>query len=288
MAWEPKYRVGNYDLGGVQWTAVFNFDEYHGAVTTLKGGGSPIKFEFQNTSDDVFDPWHPSQVIVSIKVQNENFVLADELYSTEPMHCYVEIFQGDEVSSAGIPYWKGYVDPSQLNEPYDVLPYDIEVTCVDGLTILEQIPFYDTIDDLTEDSGEPYNNRILESSIVRIILGKIGYDEFIEFIDLYEQTMGDTVDDSPMDQLKIDVDVFQDMMCDEVMKHILTKYNAWIRQIDGVFNIFRPVSLKDAIIYGRWFSTDSISTSVTFSPEHFISRRNTHLTTLKQVGVEIK
>ena len=288
MAWEPKYRVGNYDLGGIQWTAVFHFDGIHGAVTTLKGGGSPIKFEFQNGSDDVFDPWHPSQVIVSIKVEENNFTLVNELYSTEPMHCMVEIFEGDEASSAGDPYWKGYVDPSQLKEPYDNLPYDIEVTCIDGLVLLEQIPFYDTVEDLIEDSGEPYNNRLLETHIVRTILGKIGYDEFKEFIDLYEQTMGDTVDDSPMDQLKIDVDVFQDMMCDEVFIHILKKYNAWIRQINGVFNIFRPLSLKNTTVYGRWFSTDSISTSINYPPEHFINRREFTITSLTQVGGGVK
>ena len=85
-----------------------------------------------------------------------------------------------------------------------------------------------------------------------------------------------TASDSPFDQIKIDRDVFKDYYCYDVLSEILKKYNAIIRQKDGVFCIVRPAELLDTTVYGRWFTGDTTKTAITLNPDQFIKRKATH------------
>ncbi len=277
MSWEPKYRIGHFDLGGVEVHGYIDEQLFSGALTDLKGSVEPCEIQFDNNSDDIFDPIHPQTLVLQI-VAESNFQLA-ELYSTDQMRYRVRLFTNFESDLSQV-YWMGYVDPGRISEPYEPHPYTVNLTCICGLDLLSNIKYFDEV----EDSGEYYNGRILESQIILDILSKIGHTGFTEYINLYEDRMNKTTDDSPMDQLLIDVDIFQDMYCDEVLAHLLTKYNAVITQKNGGFIIDRPVDRILATVYGRVFSGDStVHTSTSFSPIQYISRRSTNLTNFKQV-----
>jgi hypothetical protein len=282
MTLGQKYELGIYDIWKVPWTVKFYFPDYVGSITQLIGGEEPIEFEFQNESDSVFDIIKPSQVKICIKVRDANFILAEDLYFNGSMHCYVEIFH-DEDSDDNL-FWAGYIDPKQISEPYDVLPYDLVITCVDGLSLLSEIPYYDTIEDVPYDSGEPFNGRMFKSQVLLDILNKIGYSEFKEFINVYEDIMDNTINDSPLDQAEIDVDVLQDKNCDEALKDILKVYNASIEQIDGIICIYRRKELINNPVYGRHFTGVSTKISITFNPNQYIHRRGINETSLKQIS----
>jgi predicted transcriptional regulator len=228
------------------------------SVADLIGAGpQPLKFEFCNESDDPFDPIKSSRAIISVWAYS--MFAFDDLYSQSEMANYVEIKQ-----SANL-WWKGYVDPHQCQEQYGPVPYQADIYCIDGLTLLQKIPY-------EESEGIPYNGRKLESQIILDILSKIGLTEFKEYVNVYEVDMNAGIDDSPMDQLLIDVDVFEDMYCDEVLKEILTKYKACIRQIDGIFCIYRPRELTNITVYGRHFTSAITKTAVTLTPKQYIKR----------------
>jgi hypothetical protein len=269
MAWGQRFSFGTYDLNGNPWYGLIFFQGYVGSITTLKGGSSPISFELLNSSDDVFDPIRPNQIKISIIVSDYNFTLGRIIYSAGVAGCYVELYQGYENSSEGTPYWVGFVDPKSYKEPYDVLPYEIELTCIDGLTVLEGMLYKRTVI-LPDDTY--YTGRKLESQILLDIFAKINVDSFREYINIYEVDMNSDTDDSPMDQLSIDVTVFKDKKCSEVIEEILKKYNACIRLRDGIFNIFRPYETIKSVVYGRYFTGPTTKTAISYAPEKYIKR----------------
>ena len=284
MAWGTAYRLQFYDIWDVEWSAIFYLDGYTGALTDLQGSDEAIVFNFQNDSDDPFAPIKPSQVSFNV-VLNEKESLST-LFEIGDMELWVEVFQGNDYSSdTAEPFWCGWIDPYQYQQPYDVRPNVVTITAVDGLSLLDDILFAD------EDSAENteyYTGRSKETKIILDILGKIGYSEFKEFDNIFEERMDNDPNLSPMELTLIDADFGKEKYCGEVLSNILSKKKACIRQRRGVFCIYRPKAVVTAdTIYGRHFTAETTKTSISYNPNQYI-RRDGHDTNLRQVpgGVE--
>lgn len=249
MSFFTKYRLEFNDLKGTDWKVDFLEDAFAGTIINLKGQGIPLIFYFDNNSDIVYDPIHESHCEVNIWSMT-NFILQD-LYSTETMQYQVNIY------ADGYLYWWGYIDTQLYKEGYDRPPYRVTISCTDGLSLLN-CPYEDW-------GGDPYTGRRFESQILLECLEKIGHTEFKEFVNLYEDNLNNTVDDSPFDQILIDVSVFKEKNCIEIIERILEKYNAVIMQKNGIFNIIRPKELIGVTVYGRYFTAYNTKTSITYS-----------------------
>lgn len=229
-----------------------------GVMTSLIGASTePLIFEHVNESDDIFDPIKSIRAILSVW-SYQMFGLAS-LYSVEEMYHRVKTYQQAAL------YFQGFVDPKQYSEDYGPIPYTTKIYAIDGLTLLKNIKY-------EESDGVPYEGHKLESEIIFDILGKIGHTTFTEYINLYATGMNSGNADSPLDQLKINTDVFEDMYCDDVLKEILKKYNANIRQVAGAFVIYRPTELTGATIPGRIFTTATTKTETNLTPLQYIDR----------------
>ncbi|HUX58296.1 MAG TPA: hypothetical protein VMV77_15090, partial [Bacteroidales bacterium] len=273
MAWGQTYQILTRDRHDILWTTKIYEDGFSGDITNLIGAGiEPLKFEFCNESDDIFDVFKSSRVILT--VWSYTMFALDDLFLHEDMFHKVEIYQGANL------YFSGYVDPHQSTESYGPVPYPVNIYCIDGLTLLKNILY-------EESEGVAYNGHILESQIILDILGKIGFTTFREYVNIYEDAMDKEAGDSPMDQLQINTDVFAEMYCDEVLKEILKKYNANIRQIDGVFSIFRPKELIGEVVYGRIFTAATTKSSTSITPRQYINRSD-YASALLQVSGSVK
>lgn len=281
MAWEKRYILQWQDVWGVRWTANLFTQDYPSDPEYLEGSEEAIEFEFRNDTDAAFGCLKPSSVTLNV-IRDTPFKFM-ELFTGGIMDTWVEIFQGDDDSSAGVPYWTGWLDTSNYEEPYEAGNVVMQLSCVDGLSLLKDILFASAV---TTSEGEEeityYNGRGYISTLLLYIFDKIGYSEFKEYVNIYEEEMFNTADDSPFDQSKIDSDVFQDMYCDEVLKRILEPFNASVRQHEGVFCIYRPKELINSTVYGRHFTGNQTKTSVTLSPDQYFHRTG-HNTNLKQV-----
>jgi hypothetical protein len=266
MAWATKYRLEIADKWSVAWKIDIEEDAFAGTITDLIGGDEPLTFEWENSSDDVFDPIKESSAVLSM-IAETDFLLAD-LYSIEDLQYRVKIYQN------GTLYWIGYIITGNYTEPYECVPFEVTIKASCGMVQLKEILF--------DDDGTYYNGRLLESDIILKILGKLGYTGFTEYVNIYEESMDSTVNDSPFDQLKIDVDVFKDMYCDEVLKELLKKYNACIIHKGGEFIIYRPEELIGATVYGRVFTGIETKTSTSFTSTQYLNR-TTHASVLQQV-----
>ena len=246
-AWGPT-SSSEYDM-----TMTITFNTI--TLTELIGGASPIRFEY-DSSDDLMDPIKPTKAVVSV-ISYTNFALTD-LYTDQNMKFEVEIYYLTNL------FFKGFIVPHEYTEPYEMPPYEVTVTAVDGLVYLKDI--------LYDNSGAYYTGRKRQSEIIYDILSKIGFTEFEEYLNIYEDDMLDGVDDSPLDQAFDDVEKYEDMYCFDVLTEVLKPYNAVIKQVNGRFVIYRPLELLQATVRGRYFVSPTSKTSLTLSPDQYINR----------------
>ena len=255
MAWAVKYRGEFYDLKGLYWRIEIEEDAFAGAITEMKMGGSPLTIEHMAGGDDLLlNPIKGSQAIFTV-ISETSFQWVG-LYSSENLKYRCSIYT--VYNTTATLYWRGYLT-ADYEEPYGDTPYMVSVTATDALGILKDIKY--------DDAGTPYDGRRYESQVILDCLGKIGFTAFNEFINVYEDRISDTSADSPLDQIQIDVDVFRDMYCYEVLEEVLKKYNAVIRQSRGIFWLYRPTELKTSgDVYYRAFTAYDTKTDDALSP----------------------
>lgn len=268
---DQQYELRWWDLARCAWCAKFFVPSYAGAVEQLQGSGHPVVMEYQNGDDDFSDPYRPTQAKIEIKV-GENWKFLD-LFGPDIMSCWVEIYQG--VDSDETLFFRGWVDPSQYEEPYDVPPYYLTITVVDGLSYLQDIKY--AITENSDGTYDYYEDRELESTILWDIFSKIGVTEYNEYINLFAIEMAMTSANTPINQLLLERDRFYDMSCADVLIAILSKWRAVLRMnTDGVFEIFRPVDLWRGLVYGRHWTSATANSAISSSPIQYIHRTATH------------
>lgn len=264
-----RFRIEFSDIKAIEWRISIGETSFAGSYTSLQATGNPLRFAYENSSDDVFDPIRPSYATFEV-LSTTNFALQD-FYSLEDKYFTVDIYQNEAL------YWKGFIETRNYREVYEPVKYPVSIKATDGLSLLKDILYADSIsyalgvEDITY-----YNGRQRESKIILDILSEIDHTSFYEFVNLYEDDMLSTSTDSPFDQIEIDVDVFKGWYCWDVLNELLKKYNAFIRQRNGVFYIVRPTELADTSVYGRYFTGETTKTGVTLEPDQFIKRTTTH------------
>jgi len=276
MAWVEKYNCEFADNLGLVWTTKIYEDAYAGAVTELRATGNPLTISFIGNSDDIYDPVIETEIKLRV-FASTNFALAD-LYATETMHFKVIIttpYGGGDVER-----FVGFVDCGNYEEPYEDVPYEVTITACCGLKFLKGIPY--------DNAGTPYNGRMLISDIILDILAKVEFTKFAEFVNLYEESMADGTGDSPFNQCRIDVDIFRNLYCYDVLAEICKTFGAVIRQIGGNNHvIYRPIELKSATVYGRYYQSKTSISAISWSTQQFIDR-STNASYLLQVPGGVK
>ena len=251
MSWNVKYRLEFSDFKNIPWKIEIEDSSIHTPIN-LTGSEYPLVFEYNNESDDVFEPFKSSKANISF-ISSTMFEYAN-LYSTEDLQYRVNCYD------SSILKWQGFIIPKEYREPYESIPHVVSVKAQCGLDILGSYKYDGSI------------GRISESSIILNTLSKIEHTQFTEYVNIYDTSMNHSVNDSPFDQIKIDADIFEEMYYDEVLKETLKKYNACIIQKNGIFNIYRPTELIDTSIYGRTFTNSTTKTSTSFNPKQSINR----------------
>jgi hypothetical protein len=251
-----KYRIELSDLRAVKWKVDILEDDFAGDITALIASGDPLVFYKDNNSDDVFDTVHETHVDICVW-STANFNL-QSLYTDDLLKYKVNIYADDVLR------FSGWIEPQMYSEAYEPPPYPVTISATCGLSELEMITY--------DDDGTYYNGRRYESQIYLDILGKIGFTEFKEYVNIYENIMSSDADDSPLDQTLINVDIFKDYNCLEVLNELLKKSHAVIVQDAGMFNIIRPAELTATTVYGRYFTAYDTKTGITLTPDQYIRR----------------
>lgn len=264
MAYGTKYRTEFKDNLNLLWRIDIEKDGYTSTMYTREPTDNPLTIEVLNNGEDWFtNNIHGSVANINMYCPSD-FEFVD-LYSYGDLTWRVSIYYGASYTL----YWRGYIYSDGYSEGYDAAPYPINITANDGLGMLKDKPFKYTT---TVEDDTYYNGRLTEAYIIYEILSKVNLTEFKEFINIYESNMQSTTSNSVLDQCYIDVDVFKDMNCYEVLGHILSKYGAVASSYLNQVYLYRPVELSQATIYGRYYTSATSYTSITLTPEQWINR----------------
>ncbi len=263
MAYATIYRAEFKDVLGLLWRVDIELNGWSGGITNFVTTGEPLTIEMLNNGDD----W------VSASIHGSTVKLGVYAYSDfqwTALYNGIQLFRMSVYYGASYTlYWRGFLDRDGYEENYDMVPYPVTIKANDGLGMLKTMPFKYTT---TVENDTYYNFRQTEAYILNEIFNKINITSWKEFINIYESTMANGVGDSPLVQAAIDVDIFKDMNCYDVLEKILSKYDAVIVQDMGEMIIYRPVEINQATVYGRKFTSATAFTSTSMAPEQFISR----------------
>lgn len=254
MAFATKYKLEAKDTLGTLWTAEIQKDDYAGDVTTLKGAADFLNFEYFG-DDDMF-----SQNIMGSRCTINVYAFTDfafsDLFSCENFEYKVLIKYGSTL------FWTGFILADSHTESYDGTPYLVSITATDGLGLLSAFKW--------DDLG--ITTRTNVASVIYAMLSNVQITSFTEFVNIFESTMNQTINDSPLDQIGIHQDAFKGEDCYTALNEILKSFNAGIRQDQGAFIIYRFLELKDTSMKGRIFTSGSSKSSTTQTPLQYINR----------------
>lgn len=136
-----NYRGWFQDIDGVNYKVeFFHGDNYQWKDITLSG--DPVTIEYDNSEDILYKPVKLSGATINVITSDVDEYYFD-LYSTNPKDCRVTISSGINYSSIT---WKGYVEPSLYTQGFEYQNEEIEINCLDGLSILKYYK-YTSIDE---------------------------------------------------------------------------------------------------------------------------------------------
>lgn len=260
MAFEVKYRCEWFDRLKLKWRFDILEDSFAGTITDLQASSDPLTIDYLSGSDDIFEsPIRGTKCDLRVKVST-SFALAD-LYSVEDRKFKVNIYYNTSTL-----FWTGFIVSNNYSEAYNDTPYDVVISANDGLGYLKEISFDDVV------TASTFSQREIASFIISTIFINIGVSDFKEIINVYEDSMDNGTSDSPLNQKKLDISVFNEMNCYEVLEHILNIYNALCRQSNGEYYLYRPIELAGATVYGRKFLSATTTTAFTITPALNINR----------------
>jgi len=255
MAFGTKYRCEFSDILDVDWKVDFQVDPDPGSITTLQASGEPCFIEWYGDDDIQMQNIMGSRM--SLTVESLTDFAYSDLFTSNALTIKVIVYQDSNV------FWNGFILPNNYQEPYDKAPFSVTINSTDGLGLLSDYKFVDL----------GYSARQKVSQVIYDILDLVSITTFTEYVNIFESTMGDDVDDSSLLQCGIDPDLFKEDNCYDALNEILKSFNAGIRQeTGGTFEIFRFLELADATMYGRVFTSGTANSATTKTPEQVIDR----------------
>jgi hypothetical protein len=268
MAFTVTHTAEFTDRLGTDWKVDILKDVAQGAITTLQVTGDPLHIEWLAPSDDLLtNPVKGSTATLNLEcVTNFQYI---GFYNSEEMVYKMKVYK------ATVLYWQGWLS-TDYTEPYDPVPYTVALTAADGLGMLRDIEY--------KNAGVYYPDRDEEDDILLNILGKIGYTQFTEFCNIYEDRMSDAAGDSPFTQVLADNDNFKDLDCYSTLEAICKHYHAIIRQWAGEMVIYRPTELVDDTVLGRIITSGAV-TATSLSPDQFLPRTGVASNIVDVLGV---
>lgn len=232
MAYGTKYRFTFDSVLGTPFRILIKKDGYSGSVLDRRLGGSPVLR--RDKSDGVCG--------TSLEIPAECAVDGEfeEFKTSVPFTFLVELYGGSSLNTL---IWTGYVTPELMSAPDIAPPYDVQVSCTDGLGELK----YREYPARGEYSLEDHLEYLLSFTNLSLPLEMVN--------DIYHGSYGAA---SFLSKTAVNLDFLEGETCYDVLQGILTALHATITQQNGAWLIFRETG---AVITQRPGSNVYIPTS---------------------------
>jgi hypothetical protein len=216
--------------------------DYSGTVDDVYCSREPIRFDLEVSSDFLLDePIWGIQLIINL-VATTDFQFLD-LYTNNNRE-YKVIFYIDATA-----VWSGFILPDQYQEEYRYAPYTNSFIATDQLGFLRTLAWDKTLDNTVQ-----YGYKTLTPmQALGYILGRTNLGlNLREGINVYEDRMNSTAADSPLDQCYFHGIAYDGKTYYDVLKDILLKFGAVLRQRNNQWFIFRPTEAHQAFTSRLW------------------------------------
>lgn len=213
MAYGTKYRYTFDSEQGSPFQILIKKNGYSGTIYDRAVGGSPVLR--RDKSDCICGT--SLEIPAECTVDNEY----EEFKTSTPFTFLVELYGG---SNYGTLIWTGYVTPELMDAPDIAPPYDVQVSCTDGLGELKYTNF--------EANG--INNL---SGHLSYLLGLTNLSLSIDLVnDIY---FGSIDPGALLVETLVNLDFLAGQPCYDVLQYILNSLHLTITQYNGMWLLFK-------------------------------------------------
>lgn len=213
MAYGTKYRFTFDSEQGTPFQILIKKDGYSGSVLDRAVGGSPVLRRDKSGSVCGTSLEIPAECAVDGEFE--------EFKTSVPFTFLVELYGGASLDTL---IWTGYVTPELMSAPDIAPPYDVQVSCTDGLGELKYKEY-------------PVRGGYTLADHLDYLLGFTNLGLSVEMVnDIYHDSYSTT---QLLASTAVTLDFMAGRSCYEVLEGILAALHATITQHNGAWLIFR-------------------------------------------------
>jgi hypothetical protein len=242
-----KYRIVFRPMDNIRWTIDIATVAYTGNFTRINGNGQAAVIAYDTESaDDPFSVFIKSTA--TINCINEGDIDINELQNAQDKDFTVSIYR------AGTSFWTGYLNPDGIQQTFLSTPYDLQLTAICGLGLLDT-PYIHA--DLPGFTTTP--SRCILNYIRQILFGNLGITIPIRWTNNLQNTanLGKDVFSTMLWSVNNEGFVaFQDgqpnKTCEYILRGFLASQQCRIYQSKGMWIIRRiPDTVSGSVIYNQ-------------------------------------
>jgi hypothetical protein len=217
------------------------------APETILGVENPIQINYQNTSEQILEPFIGSEATLNL-IATEDFQLQD-LYTEDELRWLVNIKRNSSV------IWRGFIIPDGCQESFTFTPYTISVNAVDTLGLLKNLSY-------VQNDGNLWLGKQTIIEVIYNCLNRVQIPDMNIYtcVNIYESNYS-TIDSSdPLNLTYVNAETYLEsdninpLNCQQVLDNVLRIFTAVIIQSEGDWYIFRPneLALSDTLIFRKY------------------------------------
>jgi hypothetical protein len=219
------------------------------APETILGVENPIQINYQNTSEQILEPFIGSEATLNL-IATQDFQLQD-LYTEDELRWLVNIKRNGSV------IWRGFIIPDGCQESFTFTPYTISVNAVDTLGLLKNLSY-------VQNDGNLWLGKQTIIEVIYNCLNRVQIPDMNIYtcVNIYESGYS-TIDSSdPLNLTYVNAETYLEsdninpLNCQQVLDNVLRIFTAVMIQSEGDWYIFRPneLALTDTLIFRKYIN----------------------------------
>ena len=221
------------------------------APETILGVENPIQISYQNTGEEIFEPFIGSEATLNL-IATDEFQLED-LYTEDELRWLIIIKRNSAV------IWRGFIIPDGCQESFTFTPYTISVNAVDTLGLLKNLSYVQNDGNFW--LGKQTYIEVIYNCLNRVMIPDM---DIYTCVNITEESYPTADSDDPLALTYVNAetylkdDAINPLDCQEVLDKVLRLWTSVIIQSEGAWYIFRPneLALSDSLIFRRY--TDGV------------------------------
>jgi len=217
------------------------------APETILGVENPIQINYQNTGEEIFEPFIGSEATLNL-IATAEFQLED-LYTEDELRWLINIKRNGSV------IWRGFIIPDGCQESFTFTPYTISVNAVDTLGLLKNLSY-------VQNDGNFWLGKQTFIEVIYNCLNRVQIPDMNIYtcVNVTEESYATADSDDPLALTYVNAETYlkddniNPLDCQEVLDKILRLWTAVIIQSEGDWYIFRPneLALSDSLVFRKY------------------------------------